>query len=193
MALLNSSDRIVRNLLHINSRITNEIFEQSSIKEASKKPLNSYQMSSLTLLYSTGRKKMSDFKTLYDVSLPAVTKTIDKLERLGYAKRLLDNSDRRSVWVEITDEGKRVVKIYQQSYLSKVESALENWTEEEKLTFINALQKFMEKAIEIIPTTNVICLQCHGLISESCIVQSHSGTCIYQEEKRPIAEISSSL
>jgi DNA-binding MarR family transcriptional regulator len=41
-----------------------------------------------------------------DLSSGAMTSRLDRLERLGYVRRLPDPSDRRSVFVELTDEGR---------------------------------------------------------------------------------------
>lgn len=42
-----------------------------------------------------------------EISSGAMTSRIDRLERMGYVRRLPDPSDRRSVLVELTDEGCR--------------------------------------------------------------------------------------
>ena len=39
-----------------------------------------------------------------DVSLQQITKTVNALEDIGYARRHIDRSNRRQVWVSLTDE-----------------------------------------------------------------------------------------
>ena len=51
-----------------------------------------------------------------DISKPAVTRSLDRLEELGLARRVVDPTDRRSVLIQRTREGT--------SYVSAVRSLL---------------------------------------------------------------------
>lgn len=57
--------------------------------------------------------RMTDLAKAMGVTTAAATGAADKFVALGYAKRLTSPSDRRTVWLEITDEGREAVKAYE--------------------------------------------------------------------------------
>ncbi len=57
-----------------------------------------------------GRLTMGDLAEMLDVSPRTVTGLVDNLERDGLAKRVDDPSDRRSVYAELTAQGRERVK-----------------------------------------------------------------------------------
>src|SRR5438874_9292300 len=57
-----------------------------------------------------GRLTMGDLAEMLDVSPRTVTGLVDNLERDGLAKRVDDPTDRRSVYAELTDQGRERVK-----------------------------------------------------------------------------------
>ena len=57
-----------------------------------------------------GRLTMGDLAEMLDVSPRTVTGLVDNLERDGMAKRVDDPADRRSVYAELTDQGRERVK-----------------------------------------------------------------------------------
>src|SRR3989454_12252860 len=58
----------------------------------------------------TGRFAMGELAEMLDVSPRSVTGLVDNLERDGLVKRVDDPADRRSVYSEITEEGRERVK-----------------------------------------------------------------------------------
>jgi DNA-binding MarR family transcriptional regulator len=61
----------------------------------------------LWVLFSQGPLSAGDLARASGLSPGAATTAIDRLERAGYARRVRDSSDRRSVIVELTDEARR--------------------------------------------------------------------------------------
>jgi DNA-binding MarR family transcriptional regulator len=57
-----------------------------------------------------GRRTMGDLAEMLDVSPRTVTGLVDNLERDGLVKRVSDPDDRRSVYAEITDQGRERLK-----------------------------------------------------------------------------------
>jgi DNA-binding MarR family transcriptional regulator len=67
----------------------------------------------LDMLEWNGPTTPSRLAELNDLSRPAMTTVVDRLEKAGYARRAVDPSDRRSVLVEITPLArKRAMEIY---------------------------------------------------------------------------------
>ncbi len=64
----------------------------------------------------TGRITMGELAEMLDVSPRTVTGLVDNLERDGLVKRVDDPTDRRSVYAELTDEGReRIEALWRQT------------------------------------------------------------------------------
>lgn len=60
-------------------------------------------------LYANGRSRSSDIAKQLGLKPPTVTHLTEKLVKKGFAVRLTDDSDRRIVYLAITDEGTKVL------------------------------------------------------------------------------------
>jgi DNA-binding MarR family transcriptional regulator len=80
-------DRVVATSLGINEAMTNTL----AVIEGADDPLTPSEISDRTLISSA-----------------TMTSTLDRLERKGWLRRLPNPNDRRSVLVEISDEGQRL-------------------------------------------------------------------------------------
>ena len=83
------------------------------------------------------------------VSSATMTNTLDALERLGWARRIPNPEDRRSVLVEITDEGQTVadrflpgIRVLEQSLLAELSST-------ERATLLRLLGKLLKGAAAV--------------------------------------------
>lgn len=60
-----------------------------------------------TILKSDSKEiRVCDIANKLDISTPAVSRTLSKLEQKGYIKRSVDKTDRRNTHIKITQEGK---------------------------------------------------------------------------------------
>lgn len=71
----------------------------------------------------------------------SITAIIDSLEQKGFAIRLPSPTDRRSILLEMTEEGKLVLEEVTQSQLKWLESTCEQFSDEEKHQIIRLLRK----------------------------------------------------
>ena len=62
-------------------------------------------------------------------SVPAVSQKVSGLEKKGYARRVMSESDRRVVTVVLTPKGKAVAKKSMHGFMSQIEGALESMGE----------------------------------------------------------------
>lgn len=72
---------------------------------------------------------ISELANLLQVSPPAVSRTLKKLEQKGYAQRITDTSDRRNTYVYVTDEGNAAFRhctLAMSGFMEKVFSHLED-------------------------------------------------------------------
>ena len=182
MSLTTSNEDVDKNLgdlLHILARVVSEIFEKASLAEVSPQQLSQPQLNMLTLLDAAGVHSMTELCRIHNITPPAATKNIDKLENLGLVRRLLTNGDRRLVRVEVTPAGSRLVQAYRQTYLHKVPQALAGFSIDDKKSLSEAIEDFIRNGIAAKPESALICLQCQGRFSDSCVLQDHFDRCLY--------------
>jgi DNA-binding MarR family transcriptional regulator len=79
--------------------------------------LSARQFAVMLICYiESGAQTVRGLAARLDISKPAVTRSLDRLEELGLARRVIDPADRRSVLIQRTREGT--------SYMSAVRSLL---------------------------------------------------------------------
>lgn len=65
--------------------------------------LNAHEMQAISMLWEFGRMTMTDLGRRIPLSRAAVTTLTDRLERLGFVKRVPDPTDRRRILLEVTE------------------------------------------------------------------------------------------
>ena len=105
------------------------------------------------LKLSIGQPKVFDFLKDHDESIqkeiavgcqiePAsVTSILLTMEKRGFIERRSINDNRRSHYVFLTEEGKRIANLVREAMLKVEEQVLENFTIEEKELLIKLLKK----------------------------------------------------
>lgn len=167
-------------VFHILSRMIAEIFQRTSLQQSSSHKLTQPQLHMLMLLNAAGRHKISELTRLHNISPPAVTKNIDKLESLGLVRRLLHDGDRRLVRVEITPGGSEITQQYRAIYMEKVKRGLSGFSVQEKKGLMQLLEDFIRNGIASHPDSELICLECQGRFSDSCVLQDHFDRCLFE-------------
>lgn len=65
--------------------------------------INAHEMQAVSILWEFGRMTMTELGRRIPLSRAAVTTLTDRLERLGYVKRVPDPTDRRRILLEVTE------------------------------------------------------------------------------------------
>lgn len=82
------------------------------------------QYMTLMVLLEEGEHKMNDLADFLQVSTPAVTNLVDKLEAAGYAKRSPHPTDRRALVIALTPRGTRVITALREEGLAILRDAV---------------------------------------------------------------------
>ena len=101
-----------------------------SLMHAGVQGLSAPQFRILDMIYH-GTSKPADIARMLDVSPPAISWLLGRLEEGGYIERILLKQDRRRVGLELTGMGKdavRRVNTHRRKLLSEVLSALDDET-----------------------------------------------------------------
>jgi len=102
----------------------------------------------LNELDKIGPCKMSDLSDALVVTMGGLTPHMDKLVEKGLVRRFRDEErDRRLVLVEITDEGKRLLKETKEQFLCTLEHHLERFPDKEREEIAKAVET-LRKAFE---------------------------------------------
>lgn len=172
--------RLIR-LSHIFSSIVREILESKLLDEASPLALTSSQFHILKLMHVNGRHQVGELAEFLGVSAPAITKSIDKLERFGLVLRTPSKGDRRAVILKASLKGRRLVEHYEELISTRLGPILEDFESNEIDHFSNLLERFSVSILKRERTGRGFCLRCAAYIETGCPVGHVRGVCPYDE------------
>lgn len=88
--------------------------------------------------------KMSDISRLMGISKPAATQAVDRLVDRGMVRRVNDENDRRTVYIQITEKGETGFKIELDRNLGIIDKVIDNMGEKDAREFIRLFTKFKQ-------------------------------------------------
>ncbi|MBP1946603.1 MarR family winged helix-turn-helix transcriptional regulator [Methanobacterium petrolearium] len=105
---------------------------------------NELSMISISILYTSHIRKirMRDISEIYDISKSTASGYVDNLEKKGYVQRKKGEHDKRNIYVEPTEKGKRWIKEHEKKLSDYIEEHMSNLTSKEQEKFIELLSKF---------------------------------------------------
>jgi DNA-binding MarR family transcriptional regulator len=108
------------------------------------------QVGILRMLSHKGSCSMGDMADRMSVSLPTMSKTMRRMEMRQWVTLRRDHEDRRTVWAEVTSDGRAAVdEVYEQT-ANHVEGLLRTLSSDEQQTLADGLavmRDLFEKAI----------------------------------------------
>lgn len=132
--------------------------EEESIKRSEKLNLT---ISEMHLIESVGKgegkgRKISELAEDLCITLPSVTVAINKLVKKGYVEKVPSTTDKRVVYVVLTELGEKTQAVHRYFHESMVRSVTEELTEEEKDAMYKGIEKlntFFKKRLRILEET----------------------------------------
>lgn len=102
----------------------------------------------IRLLYFAPEKRLTQFEVASEMQVTSsnVTFLVDGLEKEGLVQRQPHPSDRRTVYVQLTEEGDRFGDLIVPSMARFMARMLEGFSAEEKATFGELLERFQRNA-----------------------------------------------
>lgn len=94
---------------------------------------------SMVYIYMNGSCTMSELTHILCCSKQQTTQTVDKLIQSGFVSRKSHDSDRRKVWIVLTDEGRSVVEGAMKTFSQVFVEMLELLSDEEFNELSNAI------------------------------------------------------
>jgi len=114
---------------------------RSFARELSRDELSPTQYSALNLLSDNGKIPMGHLADSLNVTAPAITTMIDKLEQDMYVERFRDHDDRRIVKVGITEKGFGAITRLRETKLKLLSYLLAMLSDEEKKSWVHLHKK----------------------------------------------------
>lgn len=85
--------------------------------------------------------KVSDISDALDIPRPGVTRTVKEMETKGYLHKQTSDNDGRITYITVTDEGRKLSKIYNAQYFSRLLPLLEDILDEDAECTIRTIEK----------------------------------------------------
>jgi DNA-binding MarR family transcriptional regulator len=85
--------------------------------------------------------QLNELSKTLQISAPTVTGIIDRLEKLGYVKRIHDKDDRRVVNVGLTAKGKKLAGKLKKTLKEKWEGLLSKLPKKDQKNYVSILRK----------------------------------------------------
>ncbi|GAB3806090.1 MarR family winged helix-turn-helix transcriptional regulator [Virgibacillus kimchii] len=117
-----------------------------TLEEIIKKDISSHGMKSsdfmvLEALYHKGSQTVREISNAVLINTGSITYVIDKLEKKGYVKRRHCKDDRRVVYIDITEDGTKLMDEIFPKHQQVIEELFADVSEEDKQTVIDVLKK----------------------------------------------------
>jgi DNA-binding MarR family transcriptional regulator len=101
------------------------------------------QAHTIETLGSSGALRMKELASKMGITTGTLTVNIDKLEKLGYVERVPNKKDRRSILVQLTDDGKKLFDEHHELHLRLTTEITANLTEDESALVTDILKKIV--------------------------------------------------
>ena len=79
-----------------------------------------------------------------DMEKGSITTLIDSMENMNLVYRVDDPTDKRKVWIKLTEEGKQHYLKQEEKFIKKIEEIFENLSKEEMSEFSTSLKNIVE-------------------------------------------------
>ncbi len=109
------------------------------------------QYLTLNILFTQGPLKMKDIAAKLNISLPATTGLVGRLNSIKVIERIYDKKDRRVIYIKITDKGKKIekdVRLEREQGIKKLFSKLTGKEREDYLNILNKIKNNLYQSEE---------------------------------------------
>ncbi|HPF70233.1 MAG TPA: MarR family transcriptional regulator [Candidatus Krumholzibacteria bacterium] len=172
-------DQNVADAIRILAQSVQDIGLRSCIDEACPTRLTRNQFLILNLLNANGAFPIGEIAGVLDISSPAASKNVDRLESLGLVRRLRRAADRRVHDVELLPAGAAIVARFVAVATARNEALLARFSEGEKTQLYDLLRRVVLMTLENEKNIDAICLQCWSRRGQECILRDRPDGCLH--------------
>jgi DNA-binding MarR family transcriptional regulator len=162
---------------HILGSLLKEMLEEAYLGERCSHSLTRTQFCLLKLITVNADVHPSEVARYLGVSPAAITKNVDKLERLGLVHRDPCAEDRRATLLSASEEGHRVVSEYEYLKTSRMSPVVERLELRELDDLCDLLEALCVDLLRHGQPQHGRCMRCAGYYSDDCLVGFEMGEC----------------
>jgi len=131
-------------LIEIITKLFSDL-EEEFIKSYQDEGFTARQIVYIDTIQALGNPNLGEIAKKLELSKPSVTAIVDKLESKGYIKKFQSDEDRRSFHVHLSEKGKNLVKMHNETH-NKIVDMIQNKLDDEELeTLLTLLNKVVAK------------------------------------------------
>ncbi len=167
---------------HIFSYAVSEVLESKPLAEASEGSVTVPQFHLLKIIALEGRHQVGQLAKLLGVTSPAVSKNIQKLERLGLVTRRRSTGDRRVTLLRASEKGHRLVEHFDELVHDRLDWVLDDLSDEDFEELNRLLERLYVLLYEHDGSPLGFCLRCAAYGDADCQIADMHGVCPYIEQ-----------
>jgi DNA-binding MarR family transcriptional regulator len=156
---------------HIFSLAVKNVVEERLLSQVAGKRLTFGQFKLLRLVTLSEAQGIRDVATFLGVSNAAASKAVDKLVRRRFLRRAGSATDRRTIQLSLTEQGRRVVAAYDEARKKKVAAIFREFRPERLRRTADLLDRLSAHLVDHGAKPEEICLQCGVYFRERCLVR----------------------
>ncbi len=118
----------------------------SHLRRWCRQDLSMTTLHALLAIEANGRLTMSRLADILDVAVSNATGIVTRMEERGLVRRQHDETDRRIVFVTVTERGRQVVEDREFMRAEELRRVLEAMTEQQRTNFVRAMRDFVSTA-----------------------------------------------
>ena len=104
-------------------------------------PINATEFSVMEFLYSKGEKSIQEIRDRILLASGSATYVVDNLERKEYVRRIVNQNDRRVIYIKLTEIGKDLINDIFPMHKKNTKNIFNDLTNEELIILKEILKK----------------------------------------------------
>jgi DNA-binding MarR family transcriptional regulator len=165
-------------------KAVDDVLEEKLLTQVAGKQLTPSLLNVLELVAFTEVGTLSELAVFLGISTPAASKAVDKLVRRNLLSRTGGESDRRSIRLTLTEEGRRMLAAYDFARNNRLTDLFSQFPPEELKGVATLLDRISTSVASQTAKAEDLCLQCGIHFREKCLVRQLLHTnCSYQEQR----------
>jgi DNA-binding MarR family transcriptional regulator len=168
---------------HIFSSAVREVLELSVLRELGADSISPRQLQILRFI-DTAQHHIDDVAKFLEVTGPAATQALDRLEALGLVLRTPSGDDRRLKFLSCSEKGKKLIASHGLLETERLDAILSRFSPREVTVMARLLERYALALIEFEGPDPAPCLRCHGYYEANCPVQFVHSSCPYRHTER---------
>jgi DNA-binding MarR family transcriptional regulator len=142
------------------------------------------QLKVLKLLQSSDASNIGDVAAFLGVSNAAASKTVDRLVKRKYLRRMEARADRRATHLSLTEAGRKVVNQYDKVKDRQLAKMFQGYDPQDLSRTADLLERLTKSVVMHSARPEEICLQCGIYLQKRCFVREAArADCFYHSRK----------